>query len=148
MTLTAHILVGGAISASIQNPLIGLPLAAATHPLMDLLPHWDVGWGWRQKTKQRLFLECVADLILGLVAAYLLFGRFVDPIYFLLAAFFSIFWDLMEGPYLILGWKIPPFYTFYSIQHKLQGKSKSVFGGILTQVGVVAGMALVLRFFQ
>lgn len=148
MTLTAHILVGGAISASIQNPLIGLPLAAAVHPLMDLLPHWDVGWGWKEKNKVRLFLECVTDLGVGLVGSYLLFGRFVDPIYFLLAAFFSIIWDVMEGPYLILGWKIPPFYTFYKVQHKLQGKSKSVLTGILTQVGTVSVIALVLRFFH
>ena len=51
MTATAHALVGGAIAASAINPAIGLPLAALSHPILDMIPHWDLGIGWRGKNK-------------------------------------------------------------------------------------------------
>jgi membrane-bound metal-dependent hydrolase YbcI (DUF457 family) len=51
MTATAHALIGGAIAASIPNPALGLPLAAISHPLVDMIPHWDFGLGWRKKKK-------------------------------------------------------------------------------------------------
>src|SRR3989338_11360986 len=89
MTATAHALVGGAIAASVINPAIGLPLAALSHPILDMIPHWDLGMGWRKKNKITLFVESSLDLILGIALAYLLFGKFVEPIYFLACIFFS-----------------------------------------------------------
>ena len=148
MTATAHALVGGAIAASVANPAIGLPLAALSPPLIDMIPHWDFGWGWKKKTKLTLFLQASLDLILGLVLAYILFGRNVDPLYFILAVFLSEVWDIIEAPYWFLGWRFPPFSYIYNIQSKLQGKTKTVGAGILTQVGTVIGLVLVLRIFH
>lgn len=148
MTATAHALVGGAIAASIPNPAIGIPLAAATHPFIDMIPHWDFGWGWKKKTRIRLFTEASLDLILGLCLAYFIFGRNVNPIYFLLAVLFSEIWDMLEAPYWFLGWKFPPFSYVYKVQSSMQGKTKTVFNGILTQVATVAGFVLVLRVFH
>lgn len=148
MTATAHALVGGAIAASFSNPAIGLPLAAASHPLLDLIPHWDFGWGWREKSKKRLFLEACFDLGLGVALAYLLFGKSTNLWYLFSAIFLSEVWDLMEVPYWLLKWKFPPFSSFYNVQSKLQGKAKDMSTGILTQVGTVAGIMLVLKFIH
>jgi len=45
MTLTAHALVGAALAASFSNPAIGIPLAVISHPILDMIPHWDFGRG-------------------------------------------------------------------------------------------------------
>ena len=90
MTATAHALVGGAIAASISNPAIALPLASLSHPVLDMIPHWDLGNGWRGKNKVTLFAESVLDLAFGIALAYLIFGRNVEPIYFLTVIFISV----------------------------------------------------------
>lgn len=134
MTATAHALVGGAIASSIQNPALGITLSAVSHPLLDMVPHWDFGWGWKQKTKTKLFIQALGDLIFGGVLAYILFGQNISFWYFLACVFLSEVWDMMEAPYWFLNWRFPPFSTIYNIQSKLQGKTKTVWGGIATQV--------------
>ena len=145
MTATAHALVGGAIAASIANPAIGLPLAAASHPILDMIPHWDLGMGWRAKNKVTLFAEAVLDLVFGIALAYLIFGKNVDPIYFLACIFFSEIWDILMMPYLLFDWNFPPFSTAYRLQHKIQSNIKLPWG-IFTQAVTVTGVVLALRF--
>lgn len=144
MTATAHALIGGVIAASIQNPSIGLPLAALSHPIADMVPHWDFGWGWKKKTKLTLFIQASFDLIFGIIVTYLIFGRNTDPLYLLSAIFLSEVWDILQMPYLLFGWKIIPFSTFYKFQHEINGKMDLPWG-ILTQVASVTGLILVLR---
>ncbi len=146
MTATAHALVGGAIAASIPNPAIGVPLALVSHPLLDLIPHWDFGIGWRGKNKFTLFLESSLDLLLGIVLAYFLFGKNISSIYFLSCILASESWDILMMPYLLLNWKFPPFQTVYNLQHAMQRKAKASFvWGILTQIGTVYATVLLLR---
>jgi hypothetical protein len=144
MTATAHALVGGAIAASIPDPALGIILATTSHPLLDLIPHWDFGWGWRKKTKIKLFLQAVFDLLLGFVVAYFLFGRHVEFWYFLSCVIASEAWDMAEAPYWFLGWTFPPFNWIYNIQHHMQGKTKTVIGGIFNQAAVVSVLILAL----
>lgn len=144
MTATAHALVGGIAASTIQDPLLGITLAAASHPLLDMIPHWDFGWGWRKKTKLKLFLQASFDMIFGFVLAYLLFGQNVNFWYFSACVLASEIWDILEIPYWFFGWKFPPFGWIYKFQHDIQGKAKLPWG-ILTQVGSVAGILLVMR---
>lgn len=154
MTATAHALVGGAIAASISNPALALPLAAFSHPILDMIPHWDFGNGWRGKNKVTLFVESVLDLVVGILLAYFLFventffGKNVDPIYLLSCIFFSEIWDILMMPYLLFNWKFPPFSTAYQFQHKIQKHAKltSLPWGILTQAVTVTGVVFALRF--
>ncbi len=145
MTATAHALVGGAIAASIQNPAVGLTLAALSHPILDMIPHWDFGWGWRKKNKLLLFAQASFDLILGFVLAYILFGQHMNFWYFFAAVLVSEMWDIAEAPYWFFNWRFPPFSWIYEIQHRIQGKTSSVSMGILTQIGTVASLVLILR---
>jgi len=41
MLYTPHFLVGAAILKYIPNPVVGLPLALASHIALDLIPHND-----------------------------------------------------------------------------------------------------------
>lgn len=148
MTATAHALVGGALAASISNPALGIGLAAISHPLLDLIPHWDFGTNWRKKTKLKLFVESVFDLSLGVGLTYLLFLPRVDFWYLTLAIFAAEFWDMMEVPYWFLKWKFPPFSTIYNIQSKMQNKLDLPWGLVLQILVVGIVISLSLRIHQ
>lgn len=146
MTATAHALVGGAFAAAFpNNPVLGITLSTISHPILDIIPHWDFGMGWRKKNKITLFIESSLDLIIGIILAFFLFGKFVDPIYFLTCIFFSEIWDILMMPYLLMKWNFPPFSTSYNLQHKIQSNIKLPWG-ILTQAATVYGVVWALRF--
>lgn len=146
MTATAHALVGGAIAASLpHNPALAITLAAASHPILDMIPHWDFGLGWRKKNKSLLFFQASADLIFGIIVTFLFFGKGTNSLYLLLAILVSESWDLLQSPYWLFGWKFPPFSTFYNVQHALNRKA-NMFWGILTQAAAIGGVVFALRF--
>ncbi|QQG43226.1 MAG: hypothetical protein HYW45_03425 [Candidatus Daviesbacteria bacterium] len=144
MTATAHALIGGAIASGVSNQPLGIALSFASHPLADLIPHWDFGWGWRKKSKLKLFLESAFDLGLGLFLSYFIFGINTDFKYFLACVFVSEVWDIMEAPYWLFNLKIPPFSWMYNIQHNLQGKAVLPWG-IVTQVSTLVILVLLLQ---
>lgn len=145
MTATAHALVGGAIAASTQNPYLGVTLSALSHPILDMIPHWDFGWDWRGKTKLKLFIQASFDLILGLSLSFLIFGQGISPWYFLACVFAAVAWDIAEIPYWFLDWRFPPFSSIYKIQSSIQGKTKTMEMGILTQVITVSLVIFILQ---
>lgn len=147
MTATAHALIGGAIAAAIPNPSIGIPLAAISHPIADMIPHWDFGLNWKKKSKVILFLQSFGDLSLGVVLAFLIFGGRTDNLYLLLCIFMAESWDLLQAPYLLFNWKFFPFSTFYEFGHNTNETAKMPWG-ILTQVASVTGLMLALRFIR
>lgn len=144
MTATAHALVGGVIAAALpQNPSLAVTLCAISHPILDMIPHWDFGLGWKKKNKVLLFAQAIGDLFFGLGITFLIFGRSVDPLYLLLCIFISESWDIMQMPYLLWGWKFP-FSYFYEFGHNTNGRATLPWG-IITQVLSVGGVALALR---
>ena len=145
MTATAHALIGGAIAASTTgNPTLGIALAALSHPILDFIPHWDFGAGWRKKNKMVLFGQALGDLAFGVLVTYLFFGKGVNTVYLLSCIFVSLSWDIIQTPYWLLGWNFPPFSTFYKVQHEINQKAKLPWG-ILTQAVTVTGVVLALR---
>lgn len=145
MTATAHALVGGVIAAAtVQNPTLGITICAVSHPILDMIPHWDFGLGWRKKNKALLFFQSITDLILGVAVTFLLFGKSVDHLYLLLCILVSESWDIMMMPYLLFGWKFPPFSYFYLFGHETN-KRVGLPWGIITQAATITGLALVFR---
>lgn len=143
MTATAHVLVGGLIAASTPNPILGISLAFASHPLLDMVPHWDLGWGWRKKTKIKLFIQASCDLALGFILAYFLFGRNVPFWYFLACILASVILDIAEIPYWFFNWKFGFFGWVYRFQSSIQGKLKAPWG-LLTQAATIIVLFLLL----
>ena len=145
MTATAHALVGGTIAAALpDNPALGITLAALSHPILDMIPHWDFGMGWRKKNKVLLFFQSAADLIFGVAVTFLIFGRTTNLLYLSLAIFISESWDLLMMPYLLFGWKFPPFSFFYKFGHETNRRTTLPWG-ILTQAVTITGIALFFR---
>lgn len=147
MTATAHALVGGAIASTISDPAIGITLSFLSHPLLDMVPHWDAGLGWRNKTKKLLFIQASCDMLLGLALAYLLFGRNLNFWYFMACFIASESLDLLQIPYWFFKWNFPPFSWVYKFQHHIQGRATLPWG-ILTQVISFALVVLILQSFK
>ena len=144
MTATAHALIGGAVAASVPDPALGLTISFISHPLVDLIPHWDFGLNWRKKTRLKLFIEASLDLLFGVILSYIIFGQHVNFWYLAACIFVSEVWDIIEVPYWILGWKIAPFTWVYKIQSKMQGHAKLPWG-ILTQIMTIVVLAIILQ---
>ena len=147
MTATTHALIAGFIASSVPNPEIGLPMVAFSHPILDMIPHWDFGIGWRKKTKFKLFIESFFDLWVGVLITYLIFAKTTDHLYLFAAIFLSEIWDLMLIPYLLFNWKFFPFSTFYDFGHKTNRHAKLPWG-IITQIASVALVALFFRLVR
>ncbi|MFA5933381.1 MAG: hypothetical protein WCV81_03925 [Microgenomates group bacterium] len=144
MTATAHALIGGAVASTISSPELGLSLAFISHPLLDLIPHWDFANNWRTKNKTKLFIEASLDLSFGVILTYILFGQGVNMWYFFGCIFVSEVWDIIEAPYWLLNWKFPPISWVYNIQSRMQGKAPLPWG-IITQIVTVVLATVVLQ---
>lgn len=118
MTATGHALVGAAIASQVPNPLVGLPLALASHFVFDKLPHWDPMTD-KNKTKRQIIEQTVLDVLVGfLLVAVIFVGvlHITNPIYIFLAAFTAQLPDWMEAPYALFRMKIPLIYDNYRVQ--------------------------------
>lgn len=147
MIATAHALMGGAIAAGVSNPALGLTLSAISHPLADMIPHWDFAQNWRQKSKVIFFLEASFDLLFGVLITYLIFSQYVDFKYLMACIFLTEVWDILESPYWFLKWKFPPFSWIYEVQHRMQNKA-TFFPGVLTQIAAVAVVVSIFGLFR
>lgn len=139
MTSITHSLVAVAIGVKIQNPAIAFPLCFLSNYLLDMIPHWDFGYGWRKKSKVKLFLEGFIDITVSyslVLISHNFFFNTTSLSYLLLCAFIAQLPDWLELPYLLLNLKQKPFYFFYKIQHLIHRKLDLPWG-ILPQVGLV-----------
>ncbi len=110
-----HALTGATIAYLIPHPAVALPLAFASHFVVDLLPHWNPNLGMKRK-KQGLFylptktiffivIDCLVGLFLGLWLASRVLPNLNRAVLVVLGAFFAVLPDLAEAPYLFLGIK-------------------------------------------
>lgn len=136
MTATAHALIGASIAARIVNPIVGIPLAIASHFAADLVPHWDAGTNHKKKSALRLKIEAAIDVILGFVLVYILFHTKVNATYLYTMVIAAQLPDWLEAPSWMFGIKIPPFSWFDFLSHKIQSRMQLPWG-LVTQVAVV-----------
>ncbi|TSC54159.1 MAG: Uncharacterized protein LiPW16_127 [Microgenomates group bacterium LiPW_16] len=136
MTATTHSLVGASIGKLLPNPYFSIPLAIVSNFLMDLIPHWDTGTGWRNRPKILTFFATGIDVVLGLFLSFLVFGKTTDSLYLISVVFAATLPDWLEAPYLFLGWDFPPFSWFYKFQSKFHNKNGLPWG-IITQLIIV-----------
>jgi hypothetical protein len=52
MTAVNHVIMGSVVVAAVGNPVLGVPLALASHFLLDALPHFGVHTIAHPKTKE------------------------------------------------------------------------------------------------
>lgn len=141
MLETPHVALGAAIAVAIPNPLISIPLAFASHFLLDMTPHWNPHLNTELKkyghlTKQTLYI-IVIDLVVAISLTVFLASRALPDsalfINILLCSFASILPDIAEGPHYLFGVRNKYLQIWISFQKSIQA-SANLFWGIVTQV--------------
>lgn len=143
-----HALVGAAIATAIPNPLISLPLAFASHFVLDLVPHWNphihTEIEKHGKILPKTFIIILIDSVLALAAGFFVASRALPDtghtITILFGSFFAVLPDLAEAPYYFFRVKNSFFVRLVEFEHKLQTNTTFI-PGVLTQVAV-AGAAI------
>lgn len=136
-----HVLVGAAIAAKVGNPALALPLAFASHFVLDLIPHANPSI--YKPTKAGLPLPArikqiiVADSFLALVVGLTLGATFLPDVtkasVVVLGAFFAVLPDVLEIPYYFLKNRHPLMVRYVELSHSLQTNAPLI-PGTLTQV--------------
>lgn len=113
MLETPHVVVGAAIATKVVNPALALPLAFASHFILERVPHWNPHLNSEKKnhgkpTKETTLIVA-ADVALSLLFGFYIAGRAVPntshAFTILSACLFSVLPDLIEGPYYFLDMK-------------------------------------------
>ena len=149
---TPHAVVGAAIAASIPNPYVALPLAFASHFLLDITPHWNPHLNTELNKNGKITPNTTAliigDSALGLVLSFAIastaypdYGRMMI---ILLGAFAAIFPDLIKAPHYFLKYNGKWLMDYIAWDKKIQADA-SLIPGIATQVIVVIA-ALIWTF--
>lgn len=140
MLETPHVALGAAIATAIPNPLISIPLAFASHFILDMTPHWNPHLNTETKKYGRLTNKTLIIIGLDLACALLLliylYKAGNNNLNILLGAFAAILPDVVEGPYFLFGLKNKYLTIWMKFQKAIQADA-NVFWGLLTQIAVL-----------
>jgi hypothetical protein len=151
MTATGHALVGTMIAVKFPDPVLALSLSFFSHFAFDLIPHWDLGTHWREKTKRKLQVEAAADVILGFILSFALYNFLLKSGFHVEAGPLLVFAaiiaaqgpDWITAPSLIFRRKFPLSEFMYKIQHRLNTKLDKPWG-VITQILALMILYIVL----
>ena len=110
MLETPHALLGAAIAVKLGNPALSIPLAFASHFILERVPHWNPHLNaetdkYVKPTKNSTIIVVIDSslaLILGSASAFSQATKTTMVIGTLLSAFAAVLPDLIEAPYLFL----------------------------------------------
>lgn len=140
MTATGHAVIGVVIAAVFPNPVIGIPLALASHVAADAFPHWDIGTNRSKKPRRRFVIEAFADLGISFILPYFLIMYFfpqTNLFYAYTCVIAAQFLDWASAPWVFLKIEHPSiFKSFYMFQKKFDNRLDKPWG-IIGQVGIL-----------
>lgn len=149
MLESPHVAVAAAIAYKIPNPLVAIPLAFASHFLLELVPHWNPHLNTEIKKTGKVSKfstnVVIADVILALIIGFYVASKAL-PNYshfavILFASFFGVLPDVIEGPYYFLNIKSNFIEKIWIPFQKSIQNDTSIIPGLITQT-VTIGLAL------
>ena len=152
MLETPHALLGAAIAVKLGNPALSIPIAFASHFILERVPHWNPHLNYETdkygKPTKRSTIIVVIDSSLALILGSAI--AFSQPnttmiIGTLLSAFAAVLPDLIEAPYFFLKVRNNEYIKrWIKFQRGIQVDAPP-FLGLLTQVLTIAAIFLWLR---
>lgn len=136
-----HTVVGAAIAIKVGNPALALPLALASHFVLDLIPHWNPHLNKElkahgkitNKSKIIIVLDVITSLFAGFYIASTALPNETRFLTILIGGFLGALPDVVEGPYFFFGWKHPYIQKLIQLQSSLQFNIPMI-PGLATQV--------------
>ena len=137
--------VGAAIATKIPNPLVAIPLAFASHFVLEKVPHWNPHLNTEKKkfgkvTKQSTRIVIVDTAISLTLGLYIASRTLPDAAHFatiLAACFFSVLPDVIEGPYFFFNVKNKFIEKWIAFQKSIQIDAE-IIPGVITQIATIA----------
>jgi len=146
-----HAAIGLAIASKIPNPFIAIPLALASHFLIDLIPHWNPSLYSETKKYGRplkkstniIIIDVILSLFLGLFVVFKISSNLTMSLTLLFSVFASVVPDVIEGFYFFLGVKASWLQKLIKFQHDHQARAPLI-PGIITQIIVIIASLLII----
>jgi hypothetical protein len=157
MMATTHALVGVMIAKALQDPLMASSVIIASHYLLDLIPHWDFGTDWKQRSIRSTGILAILDTVFAFFICFLLFSHDLPLTTIFLCVCLANAPDWLIAPYFLLfsskegyhksrGGRFGVLYgKFLHYEEKYVHTKTTSIHGILTQIGTVVFFYLLLK---
>lgn len=145
MLETPHVAVGVAIATKFPNPWIAIPLAFASHFVLDKVPHWNPHLYTETQKSGKPSNQSTVISILDITSSFVLGSSFAIKalpdtkmaILILACSLASVLSDVVKYPYYYFGLRQKFLVDWVKFERSIQVDTKSAFWGILTQAGVI-----------
>jgi len=144
MLAATHALTGAVIAKISPSPILGIFFAFLSHPLLDLIPHWDLRTRHNHHSRERVIIYSLIDAGFGFTMGFWIMHKQVQPLILLATMFAAQLLDWLEAPYMILRWKFPPFSWVKTFQHYVHQKLTFP-DGLLVQIILVFFLLLITK---
>ena len=110
MLETPHVIVAAAIAVKVGRPELALPLALASHFILDIVPHWNPHINQEvekfgsvsKRSTVIVAVDSAIALLTGSLIAYHTLPNYALVLTVLACCFLSVLPDLAEAPYFFL----------------------------------------------
>jgi hypothetical protein len=145
MLETPHVAVGAAIATAIPNPFISIPLAFASHFILDKVPHWNPHSYTEIQRFGKISVNTKAialvDVALALTTGFFIaFQALPSANHFttiILASFASVLPDVSKSPYFLFGVRDGILKKWVDFERSLQVETTFKIG-MIVQILVIA----------
>ncbi len=149
MLETPHVAVGIALATRFPNPWVSIPLALASHFVLDKIPHWNPHLYTEtqklghpsEKSTSIAVIDIGAAFLMGSFFAYRALPDTKMAILILTCSLASVLSDVVKYPYYYFHARQKFFVNWVKFERSIQVDTKSQFWGIFTQV-VIIGASL------
>ncbi|MBI4153617.1 hypothetical protein HY503_01295 [Candidatus Woesebacteria bacterium] len=136
---------GAAIATKVVHPALAIPLAFASHFILEKVPHWNPHLNTEtekfgaptRKSTYIVIADVAASLALGGFIASRALPDWGHTASILAACFASVLPDVLEGPYFFFNMRSEIIKRWINFQKSIQVDT-SIVPGLLTQVITVA----------
>ncbi len=144
MLETPHVAVGVAIASKIPNPFISIPLAFASHFLLDITPHWNPHINREikkfgkptKKSVNIIRVDSTIALLLGTLIAIHALPNIHQFLNIMACSLVSVLPDVVEAPYYFLHRKDNIIEKWIAWQKSIQADA-TPWLGLSTQAAII-----------
>ncbi len=146
MLETPHVVIGAAIATKIPNPLLAIPLAFASHFILDRIPHWNphsyTEIQKNNKISQNTTVVALVDvglsLGLGLFMASRSLPNYGHAVTILASSFAAVAPDVIKSPFFLCGVRKGWIKKWVDFERSLQIETDNIILGLSTQALLIA----------
>jgi len=146
---TPHVVVGAAIATKIVNPALALPLAFASHFILETIPHWNPHLNTETEkygqptpaTTKIVILDLIASLTLGGYIALRALPNTSHALTILAACFMASLPDTVEAPYFFFHIRNETLKKWIKFQKSIQ-EDTTILPGLISQ-----GLIIIAAFW-